>query len=424
MSNKAVLPIAVSNCARLLTITPLGSFVWGLIGFFWILGLLTPFSFVVANLILLPYYYGSLLPKALYFMRSSYGRLLLSQTERLLSLALLALLIILLPIPGLYQVADDQLSAVTLWQLILMLAGIHALLHTMALLVNKQKADAVLGILVFTTYLTPNWYFLLLFDRPQWLGIALALVTLSVAIVLSKTLLATGKLPKPEISLNWWQRVIQPSLALSLHLQQNGQWFYRLFIYSCYCFALPVVESIVYRFTAGQWQWLPTDSWSIFNNMLLFSPLMCWLLQVRQQQSNLSKAWLFYPFSRQQLFYYLERYYLQQLLLLLLPLTLLLLSRGLAQAELLVALMLSLGLLLSSTYLLLGANYKLSFGCSYGLILALSIDIWPVSTQTITQSWLLTGLLLLTLLLRSWANKNWQQLDFTQAAKAVRQQDV
>jgi hypothetical protein len=133
---------------------------------------------------------------------------------------------------------------------------------------------------------------------------------------------------------------------------------------------------------------------------------------------------LFYPFSRQQLFYYLERYYLQQLLLLLLPLSLLLLSRGLAQAELLVALMLSLGLLLSSTYLLLGANYKLGFGCSYGLILALSIDIWPVSTQTITQSWLLTGLLLLTLLLRSWANKNWQQLDFTQAAKAVRQQDV
>mgnify|MGYP006183011815 CR=1 FL=1 len=82
-----------------------------------------------------------------------------------------------------------------------------------------------------------------------------------------------------------------------------------------------------------------------------------------------------------------------------LPLSLLLLSRDLVQAELLVALMLSLGLLLSSTYLLLGANYKLGFGCSYGLILALSIDIWPVSTQTITQSWLLTGLLLLTLLL-------------------------
>lgn len=37
-------------------------------------------------------------------------------------------------------------------------------------------------------------------------------------------------------------------------------------------------------------------------------------LQVRQQQSNLSKAWLFYPSSRQQLFYYLEHYYLQQLL--------------------------------------------------------------------------------------------------------------
>lgn len=38
--------------------------------------------------------------------------------------------------------------------------------------------------------------------------------------------------------------------------------------------------------------------------------------------------------------------------------------------------------------------------------------------------WLLAGLLLTALLLRSWAIKSWQQLDFTQAAKAVRQQDV
>jgi hypothetical protein len=424
MSNIAVLPFAVSNCLRLLTLTPLSGFVWGLIGFFWALGFLAPFSFVVANLILLPYYYGRLLPTALYFMRSSYGRLLLSQTERLLSLALLALLIILLPIPGLYHVADDQLSAVPLWQLILMLAGIHALMHIVALLVNKQKADATRGILVFTTYLTPNWYFLLLFDYPLWLGIALALTTLSVAAVLSKTLMISGKLPQPDIRLTWWPGVTQPSLALSLHLQQNGQWFYRLFFYCCYCFVLPVLESIVYRFTAGQWQWQPADSWAIFDNLLLFSPMICWQQMLRQQQSNLSKAWLFYPFSRQQLFYYLERYYLQQLLLLLLPLSLLLISSGLAQTELLVALILSLGLLLSSTYLLLGAQNKAGFALSYGLILGLSLNIWPIFTQTSTQSWLLTGLMLLTLLFRSWAIKNWQQLDFTQAAKAVRQQDV
>lgn len=424
MSNKAALPVAVSNCGRLLTLTPLGSFVWGVIGFFWLLGFAAPFSFVLANLLLLPYYYGNLLPKALYFMRSSYGRLLLSQTERLVGLTLLASVVVLLPIPGLLHVTGEQLSAVPLWQLILILAGIHALMHILALWLTKQKAEAGLAMLVVTLYLLPNGFFLLFFGQKQWFGIALAIASLSVATVVSKTLLASGKLSQPDFKFYWPQRIFQPSLALSLHLQQNGHWIYRLFFYCCYCFALPVIGSTIHLFISGQWQWQPADNWSIFKNMLLVSPLLCWLLQIRQQQSNLSKAWLFYPFSRQQLFYYIERYYLQQQLLLLLPLCSLMLSLGLNQTELLVALLLSLTLLLISTYLLLGAQTKLGFYFGYGLIFAFAIEIWPVSTQASTQSWLLTGLLLMALLLRNWAIKSWQQLDFTQAAKAVRQQDV
>ena len=424
MSNKAALPVAVSNCGRLLTLTPLGSFAWGVISFFWLLGFATPFSFVLANMLLLPYYYVSLLPKTLYFMRSSYGRLLLSQTERLLALALLMLLIILLPIPGLLHASGDKLDAVPLWQLTLMLAGLHALMHILALLLNKQKAEAGIGILLFTIYLMPNGFSLLFWGLHHWLGIALAIVSLVVTAILSKTIMASGKLSQPDFRFCWPQRIIQPSLALSLHLQQNGHWFSRFLIYSCYCFALPVFESTVYLLTAGQWQWQPADSWTLFKNMLLVIPLLCWLLQIRHQLTNLGKAWLFYPFSRQQLFYYLERYYLQQLLLLLLPLCLLLLSRGLTQAELLVALLLSLALLLSCTYLLLGAQTKSGFYWGYALVFAFGIEIWPLSTKASTQSWLLAGLLLTALLLRGWAIKNWQQRDFTQAAKAVRQQDV
>ncbi|MCT8127663.1 hypothetical protein H1D31_16770 [Alishewanella sp. BS5-314] len=424
MSNKAALPAAVSNCGRLLTLTPLGSFAWGVIGFFWLLGFAAPFSFVLANLLLLPYYYGSLLPKALYFMRSSYGRLLLSQTERLVGLTLLASVVVLLPIPGLLHVTGEQLNAVPLWQLILILAGIHALMHILALWLTKQKVEAGMVMLVVTLYILPNGFFLLFFDHQQWFGFTLAIASLSVVAVVSKTLLASGKLSKPDVRFCWPQRIIQPSLALSLHLQQNGHWFSRFCIYCCYCFALPVIESTVYLLTAGQWQWQPADSWTLFKNMLLVIPLLCWLLQIRHQLTNLGKAWLFYPFSRQQLFYYLEHYYLRQLLLLLLPLCLLLLSHGLTQAKLLVALLLSLALLLSCTYLLLGAQTKSGFYWGYGLIFAFCIEIWPVSIQANTQSWLLAGLLLTALLLRGWAIKNWQQRDFTQAAKAVRQQDV
>lgn len=414
---------------RLLTLLEL-SFVWWLfIAFFWLLGFVSPNSFNIATVLLLFYYYLGLLPTIGQFLSSSYGQLFHSKQDLKLLPYLLVLSISLFTLPGIAHFY--KLSYITAFGTAL---AIHLVLHVLWLRAASVINNLLKLFFMWLVILNPLWMTQLQQYLAKPLLTDMMIVGLLIAASLAAMLLGNtiSRRPQPNAGQELQQTRLslrskpkhQLSLAASYLFQFNAKPAARLLVFCGVCALVPLLQTLSYFWFYAEWHWFPKLGWKLLDDSLFTIPLVYWLHSLDNTLSQVKSAWLYIPQSRNALFSFLERQILTQLMLLSLPLLLLLYCWQPSNPHFLLSALMLLSLALLSTY------WPLCYPQSLGTVvmcLMLTIMLGPETlllASPTTQLYLIGSMLLITIVLRYFAEKLWLKRDFTKAATFFRRRHV
>lgn len=406
------------------------SFVWWLfIVFFWLLGFASPSSFNIATVLALLYYYLGLLPAIGQFLSSSYGQLFHNRQDLKLLPYLLVLSISLLTLPGIAHYY--KLSYINAFGAAI---AIHLVLHAIWLRAASYVTQTLKLIITWLLILNPFWMTQLQQFLAKPLLTDMMIVGLLIAASLAAILLSNTISRRPQP--NAWQKLQQTSLILrskpkhqlslaaSYLFQFNAKPAARLLVYCSVCALLPLLQTLSYFWFYAEWHWFPKLGWTLLDNTLFTVPLLYWLYILDNTLSQVKSAWLYIPQSRNALFGFLERQLLTQLMLLSLPLLLLLYCWQPSNPYFLLNALILLSVALLSTY------WPLCYPQSLGTIvmgLMMMIIMGPetllLASPTI-QLYLIGSMLLITIVLRYFAEKLWLKRDLTKAATFSRRRHV